>query len=153
MHIISIDKHNVKKNLFEIVEKSRSEKTTERESLNRFKSELGRFSRYYSYITQLIEMGDADLGSCTTFVKLLAKRLNGIRKEQIDLSGLILTGSAIHEVKMPKKGNAKTLDPLEVNDSDATDRKKNSSTRLLSVLVNSLVTLANKVPKSTLCCR
>ena len=57
-----------------------------------FKSALGRFGRTYSYIAQLINLGDPDLENFATFSKLLLKRLNGESPKNVDLYGLVLTG-------------------------------------------------------------
>lgn len=108
----------------EIAENKRSELTKEREVLNRFKSNLSRFVRVYSYVSQLIEMGDASLENFSGFAKLLAKRLNGIPQEQIDLSGLVLKGYAIKRRDMPGEANAEQLQPIGANESEATDREK-----------------------------
>jgi type I restriction enzyme R subunit len=108
----------------EIAESKRSDLTKERETLNRFKSNLGRFVRVYSYVSQLLEMSDADLENFAGFARLLAKRLKGISPEQIDLSGLVLKGFAIKKRDIPDKANPTLLDPITGNDSDATDREK-----------------------------
>ena len=63
--------------------------------LTEFKSGLARFSRTYGYIAQLIDLGDPDLENYAAFTKLLAKRLNGIAPEAVDLKGLVLTGYEI----------------------------------------------------------
>jgi type I restriction enzyme R subunit len=57
-----------------------------------FKSGLARFVRTYAYIAQLIDLGDPNLENYAAFAKLLAKRLDGIAPENVDLSGLALKG-------------------------------------------------------------
>ena len=108
----------------EIAEAKRSELTKEREVLNRFKSNLARFVRVYSYVSQLLEMSDAELENFAGFAKLLVKRLNGVPQEQIDLSGLVLKGFALKKREMPEDANATELQPIGANTSDATDREK-----------------------------
>ncbi|MCH8493938.1 MAG: type I restriction endonuclease subunit R, partial [Idiomarina sp.] len=108
----------------EIAESKRSELTKEREVLNRFKSNLGRFVRVYSYVSQLLEMGDGDLENFSGFAKLLAKRLNGVPQEQIDLSGLVLKGFALKKRDMPEDAKATELQPIGANTTDASDREK-----------------------------
>ncbi|MDW3117995.1 MAG: hypothetical protein R8G60_09610 [Roseovarius pacificus] len=66
-----------------------------------FKSGLARFSRTYAYIAQLIDLGDPELENLASFTKLLSKRLDGIPPDQIDLSGIRLTGYDIQTVDMP----------------------------------------------------
>ncbi|RDD99821.1 type I restriction endonuclease subunit R [Paracoccus pantotrophus] len=57
-----------------------------------FKKGLGRFARTYSYIAQLIDLGDPELENFASFAKLLENRLNGIPPENVDLRGITLTG-------------------------------------------------------------
>lgn len=66
-----------------------------------FKSGLARFSWTYAYIAQLIDLGDPELENLASFTKLLSKRLDGIPSDQIDLSGIRLTGYDIQTVDMP----------------------------------------------------
>tara|TARA_R110001583_G_scaffold188684_1_gene351028 strand:+ start:4087 stop:7293 length:3207 start_codon:yes stop_codon:yes gene_type:complete len=108
----------------DIAEAKRSELTKEREELNRFKSNLGRFVNVYNYVSQLLEMADADLENFAGFAKLLAKRLKGVSPEQIDLSGMLLKGYAIKKRNMPDTGTAGELTPITANVADATDREK-----------------------------
>lgn len=57
-----------------------------------FKSGLARFCRTYAYIAQLIDFGDPELENFAAFAKLLAKRLNGVPADNVDLKGLVLSG-------------------------------------------------------------
>ncbi|MRU17068.1 type I restriction endonuclease subunit R [Roseovarius sp. A21] len=66
-----------------------------------FKAGLARFSRTYAYIAQLIDLGDPELENLASFTKLLSKRLDGIPPDQIDLSGIRLTGYDIQTVDVP----------------------------------------------------
>ncbi|CAM3018964.1 type I restriction endonuclease subunit R [Sphingomonas zeae] len=63
--------------------------------LTDFRAGLDRFSRTYAYIAQLIELNDPDLENFATFATLLAKRLDGVTPDEIDLKGLTLTGFEI----------------------------------------------------------
>ncbi|RQW82027.1 MAG: type I restriction endonuclease subunit R [Methylococcus sp.] len=69
-----------------------------------FKNGLSRFGRAYAYIAQLIDLGDPELENYAAFTKLLAKRLDGIPPEAVDLQGLALTG---YDIK-PRDGSATT---------------------------------------------
>ena len=60
--------------------------------LTEFKAGLSRFARTYSYIAQIIDLGDPDLEAFSAFANLLAKRLDGIPPENVDLHGITLTG-------------------------------------------------------------
>lgn len=57
-----------------------------------FKSGLTRFGSLYTYIAQTIDLGDPNLEAFASFARLLAKRLQGVPPEQVDVSALVLTG-------------------------------------------------------------
>ena len=106
-------------------EKQRSEFATEREGLMRFKTDLARFVRTYNYVAQLLELGDAELENFAAFAKLFSKRLKGISPEQIDLTGLVLTGFTINQQAGIKEETAKyLLTPISTNETDPSDREK-----------------------------
>ena len=73
----------------------RGELATERDGLMKFKEGLGRFVRFYEYVAQLIDLGDAELESFAAYARLLRNRLKGINPDEIDLKGLKLTHYAI----------------------------------------------------------
>jgi type I restriction enzyme R subunit len=81
----------------EAADLKRSEYTTERDALMRFKEGLGKFVRVYEYIAQLIDFGDAELEAFAGYARLLRNRLKGINPEEIDLKGLQLTHYAIKD--------------------------------------------------------
>lgn len=58
--------------------------------LMEFKAGLSRFVRTYSYIAQLIDLGDPELENYSAFVKLLSKRLDGVSPEAVDLNDVVL---------------------------------------------------------------
>ena len=66
-----------------------------------FKSGLTRFGSLYTYIAQTIDLGDAGLEGFASFARLLAKRLNGVPPEQVDVAALVLTGFDIKPEDMP----------------------------------------------------
>ncbi len=57
-----------------------------------FKDGLARFCGTYAYVAQLLDFGDPELENFAAFTKLLYKRLIGVAREMVDLSGLVLTG-------------------------------------------------------------
>jgi type I restriction enzyme R subunit len=65
--------------------------------LSEFKAGLARFSSTYSYIAQLIDLGDPDLENFAAFAKLLGNRLGGVPPENVDLRGITLTGFEMKE--------------------------------------------------------
>jgi type I restriction enzyme R subunit len=106
-------------------EHQRSEYTKEREALMLFKTRLGRFVRVYSYIAQLIFLDDAEMENFAAFAKLLAKRLQGIAAEQIDLSALMMTGYEIKTAVMPDGvKEVLVLKPIKPDDGTGNDREK-----------------------------
>lgn len=84
------------------------------QNLQRFKSDLGKFERYYAYISQLINLGDPDLENFADFCKLLAKRLNGVPAREVDISGLLLRSYAIREVEEKPGGGVSEPTPKYV---------------------------------------
>lgn len=66
-----------------------------------FKSGLTRFGSLYTYIAQTIDLGDPDLEAFASFSRLLAKRLDGVPPEQVDVAGLVLTGFDIKPKDKP----------------------------------------------------
>lgn len=82
----------------------RRENAEQMAALTAFRSGLERFCRAYAYIAQLIDFGDPSLENFAAFAKLLAKRLDGVPADRVDLKGLVLSGFDIH---------ARTEEPAE----------------------------------------
>lgn len=117
----------------EYAEAQRTNFVTEREGLMRFKANLLRFVSTYSYIAQLIELDDADLENFAAFAKLYSKRLKGISPEQIDLSGLVLSGFKIKGgSKVSEEGAKYELKPIGPNETDPSDREKEFITQIIA---------------------
>ncbi|MGQ5719648.1 type I restriction endonuclease subunit R [Pseudochrobactrum asaccharolyticum] len=77
----------------------RKEKDAELQKLFRFKGDLAKFGTVYSYIAQLLDLGDPELENFAAFSRLLSKRLDGQSAKEIDVSGLVLTGYGIFKRK------------------------------------------------------
>ncbi|MBH0090414.1 alpha/beta hydrolase [Pseudoalteromonas sp. NSLLW218] len=107
-----------------VFDTQRSEYTKQREGLMRFKSDLARFVKVYSYIAQLIELEDPNLENFANFGKLLSKRLNGVAQDQVDLTALVLKGYKISKLDQPDETKSGTLTGIKANEHDATDREK-----------------------------
>ena len=60
-----------------------------------FKQSLWRFVSTYNYVSQLMDFGDPELESFAAFAKLLEKLLNGMGQDEIDLTGLMMSGYSI----------------------------------------------------------
>ena len=115
-------------------ETKRSEFTVQREALMRFKTDLGRFVRTYNYIAQLVELGDPELENFAGFAKLLSKRLKGVSPDNVDLTGLVLTGYEIRRLNEEGEDDSDPgkLKPIGVNESDPTDREKEFLSEIIS---------------------
>lgn len=66
-----------------------------------FKSGLTRFGSLYTYIAQTIDLGDPSLEAFASFARLMAKRLDGVPPDQVDVSALVLTGFDIKPKDLP----------------------------------------------------
>ena len=108
----------------ELAEAHREEVSTNLEALKGFKSGLTRFVKVYTYIAQLIELGDPELENFAAFAKLLTKRLNGISIERVDLSGLVLSGYAIKENDDQIEVEDEMLKPITAGGGNAAEREK-----------------------------
>ena len=94
----------------EKAEFERKQLDVELQTLMRFKGNLDKFSRIYSYVAQLIDFGDPELENFSAFTKLLSKRLNGMSAKEIDISGLVLTGFGIFKKKLKTDGDTEHPD-------------------------------------------
>lgn len=117
-------------------EHQRSEFTKQREELMRFKTNLSRFVRTYNYIAQLISFDDVDLENFSAFSQLLAKRLKGVSPEEIDLTGLMISGYSITPTEEQEEDHKdpEKLIPLKANESPANDREKEFLSEIITKL-------------------
>ena len=70
----------------------------EQESLLDFKKDLKKYCSAYTYISQIVDLGEPELEIFYGFAKLLLKRLDGTALEEIDISSLVLSDYRISEV-------------------------------------------------------
>ena len=63
--------------------------------LQTLKKQISRFNSVYCYISQLVSLGDANLEVFASYCQLLAKRLQSMPKDKVDISGILLTGYSI----------------------------------------------------------
>ena len=98
-------------------ELSRIEADSNLKTLLQFKGNLAKFSRIYSYIAQLIDFNDSELENFAAFSKLLAKRLDNIPPDEVDVSGLVLSGYRIKkyetEAPLPTDSTVREPSPLQ----------------------------------------
>jgi type I restriction enzyme R subunit len=69
----------------------RAELSIERDKLVVFREGLNKFVRTYEYVAQLVDFADPVLEGFASFARLLAKRLDGVAVEQVDLGRLAMT--------------------------------------------------------------
>lgn len=103
-----------------------------------FKSDLGRFCRTYSYVSQLIDFGDPELENFAAFAKLLQKRLHNESPELVDLKGLVLTGFDIkaHENALSEDNEKSVLQPVGAGSSSGTGDKSKFIKEIIEKLNN-----------------
>lgn len=118
----------------EMAEAHRNELSINLEELKGFKSGLSKFVSVYTYIAQLIELRDPELENFAAFAKLLAKRLDGVSVERVDLSGLVLSGYAIKENKEQIEAEGDTLKPLSAGGLTPQEREKEFLEEILKQL-------------------
>ncbi len=70
----------------------------ELESLQNFKKDLKQYCSSYTFISQIVDLGDPELEIFYGFDKLLSKRLDGTALEEIDISSLALSDYRISKV-------------------------------------------------------
>jgi len=115
----------------------RARLATERDGFMKFKDGLGRFVRFYDYVAQLIDLGDAELEAFSSYARLLRNRLKGINPEEIDLKGLQLTHYAIKpEGALDGVGTSRDggLRPIKGELGDPRDRERAFLSELIEKL-------------------
>lgn len=83
-------------------------------SLLDFRKLLKRYCSAYTYITQVIDLGEPDLEVFLGFAKLLLERINGTSIEEIDISSLVLSDYRINPVDIlpPEDPGKPILKPM-----------------------------------------
>ena len=120
----------------DLAEHERSEHAAQRETLMLFKSNIGRFCRTYAYVAQLIQFGDPELENFAAFAKLLAKRLDGVPVEAVDLKGLALSGFDIKPTDnpVPPEEGPPPIKPVGPGTNQGRDREKEMLSEIISQL-------------------
>lgn len=70
--------------------------------LDDFRKLLSRFCSAYAYISQIVSFDDPDLESFSAFAEILRHRLEGSAVEDIDITGIILTGYSLVKLDNPE---------------------------------------------------
>ncbi|MGB0723242.1 MAG: type I restriction endonuclease subunit R [Gammaproteobacteria bacterium] len=80
----------------ERAEANRAEYARERDGLLKLREAMGRFTRLYEFIAQVVPLGDPELEKLARFLRLYVKRLDSVPMQDIDLSGLAMTHFGIY---------------------------------------------------------
>ena len=116
------------KELLDVSEKRLEEISKEQDKLNEFKKNLKKYCNSYTFISQIVDLGEPKLEIFYGFAKLLLKRLDGAALEEIDISSLVLSDYRISEVDRPLPGadeEPAVLRPM--GSGTGTAKKKRSS--------------------------
>ena len=100
----------------------------EQESLLDFKKDLKKYCSAYTYISQIVDLGEPELEIFYGFAKLLLKRLDGTALEEIDISSLVLSDYRISEVDRPiSDGESDPAILRPMGSGSGTSKKKRTS--------------------------
>lgn len=99
-----------------------------------FRKGLRKYCAAYAYITQIIDLGDADLEVFYAFAKLLEKRIMSTPLEEIDVKSLVLADYRINALDVnPDDGKENEIRPINSSLS-ASDSKKKSLKEIIAKL-------------------
>ena len=87
------------KDLLALAEARLEEISKEQECLLDFKKDLKKYCSAYTFISQIVDLGEPDLEIFYGFAKLLLKRLDGTALEEIDISSLVLSDYRISKIE------------------------------------------------------
>ena len=108
----------------------------EQEGLLGFKKDLKKYCSAYTYISQIVDLGEPDLEIFYGFAKLLLKRLDGTPLEEIDISSLVLSDYRLSAVDHtpPTDDDGSVLRPM--GGGAGTSKKKRSSLKEIIAKLN-----------------
>lgn len=110
--------------------------SNEQDHLQDFKKDLRKYCSSYTFISQVIDLGDPGLEIFYGFAKLLLKRLDMAPLEDIDISSLVLSDYKISKLDKPLSdcGEPNTLKPM--GSGTGTSKKKRASLREIIEKIN-----------------
>lgn len=110
--------------------------TAEQERLLNFKKDLKKYCSSYTYISQVIDLGEPSLEIFYGFAKLLLKRLDSTPLDEIDISSLVLADYKINklDVEEPSDDDTATLKPM--GSGSGTSKKKQTSLKEIVEKIN-----------------
>ena len=114
--------------------------SADQEAILGFRKDLKKYCSVYTFISQVVDLGEPELEVFYGFAKLLQKRLDGIPSEDIDISSLVLSGYRIRKLDRPDIGDAgdninrNVLRPM--GSGAGTSRKKRSPLKAIVMRLN-----------------
>ncbi len=102
-----------------------------------FRKKLKRYCAAYDYITQIVDLGEPDLEVFSSFAKLLARKLDGISVDEVDISSLVLSDYKIKALTSPvAPEEGPTLKPMTAGGQGKAGRKE--SLRAIVARINEI---------------
>lgn len=109
----------------------------EQEKILNFRKDLKKYCSSYTYISQIVDLGEPELEIFYGFAKLLLKRLDGTSLEEIDISSLVLSDYRITALDSPDDSNGDDEPVLRPMGSGAgTSKKKRASLKKIVEKLN-----------------
>ncbi|PWJ09831.1 type I restriction endonuclease [[Clostridium] innocuum] len=110
--------------------------TKEQEHLLDFKKDLKKYCSSYTYISQIVDLGEPELEIFYGFAKLLLKRLDGTPLEEIDISSLVLSDYRISELEHTREENDDPAVLRPMGGGSGTSKKKRASLKQIIEKLN-----------------
>jgi type I restriction enzyme R subunit len=125
------------KDLLAEAEVKLKEITAEQEKIFDFRKDLKKYCSSYTYISQIVDLGEPELEIFYGFAKLLLKKLDGAPLEEIDISSLVLSDYRISKIDCPE-GNKDDEDPVlrPMGSGAGTSKKKRASLKKIVEKLN-----------------
>lgn len=109
----------------------------DQEKILDFRKDLKKYCSSYTYISQIVDLGEPELEIFYGFAKLLLKRLDGTSLEEIDISSLVLSDYRITALDCPDDSNGDDEPVLRPMGSGAgTSKKKRASLKKIVEKLN-----------------
>ena len=115
-------------------ERRMREEQEERDKLVTFRKLLKRYCSAYTFLSQVIDLGDPDLEVFNGFAKLLANRLADTGLDQIDVKGLVLTDYRIDKLRRDDQDKERELRPMTAGKGQSSASRRQSLKRIVAKL-------------------
>lgn len=124
----SVEKDALNKENAEAARQAKAKIDEEQETLDKlatFKKLLKRFVSAYSYISQIVDLGDPDLEIFEGFASLFYDRLSDISVDEIDISSLVLSDYHIKKIAAPEDSTEDAvLRPMSAGNKGRASKKE-----------------------------